>query len=127
MGLGVRGPESDIAKVLDRWIDGIIARVFSHDILNLLANNTDIPVINALSDFEHPCQALGDLATISQHKNAFKGLEVVFVGDGNNVASSLALVCSSVGINFTLSSPKGYELSAVILNEVKKRLSKLAD
>jgi len=121
VGLGVREPESDIAKVLDRWIDGIIARVFSHNSLNLLANNTDIPVINALSDFEHPCQALGDLATISQHKNSFKGLEVVFVGDGNNVASSLALVCSSVGINFTLSSPKGYELSAVILNEVKKR------
>lgn len=121
VGLGTREPESDIAKVLDRWVDGIIARVFSHNSLNLLANNTAIPVINALSDFEHPCQALGDLATISQHKGSFNGLEVVFIGDGNNVASSLALACSSVGINFTLSSPKGYELPGIILNEAKAR------
>lgn len=121
VGLGTREPESDIAKVLDRWVDGIIARVFSHNSLKLLANNTSLPVINALSDFEHPCQALGDLATINQHKGSLNGLEVVFIGDGNNVASSLALVCSSVGINFTLSSPKGYELPAIILNEAKHR------
>ncbi|MBN18675.1 MAG: ornithine carbamoyltransferase [Chloroflexi bacterium] len=121
VGLGIREPESDIAKVLDRWVDGIVARVFSHNSLDLLANNTSIPVINALSDFEHPCQALGDLATISQHKGSFEGLNVVFIGDGNNVASSLALVCASVGVNFTLSSPVDYKLPAIILNEVESR------
>ncbi len=121
VGLGVREPEADIARVLDRWVDGVIARVFSHRSLELLAEYCDIPVVNALSDFEHPCQAMGDLLTIQEHKGRLSDLKVVFVGDGNNVAASLALACASVGANFTLASPQDYKIPTVILEEVQRR------
>ena len=97
VGLGVREPESDVAGVLERWVDGIVARVSSHRSLDLLAQRASTPVVNALSDLEHPCQALGDLLTIRKHKGKLEGVEVAFIGDGNNVASSLALACASVG------------------------------
>ena len=107
VGLGVREPEADIARVLDRWVDGIIARVFSHRSLELLAKYANIPVVNALSDLEHPCQAMGDLLTIREHKGSLSDKNIAFIGDGNNVAASLALACASVGANFTLASPRG--------------------
>ena len=121
VGLGVREPEADIARVLDRWVDGTIARVFSHRSLELLAEYCDIPVVNALSDLEHPCQAMGDLLTIMEHKDTLSDLKVTFVGDGNNVAASLALACASVGANFTLASPEDYQIPTPVLEEAKRR------
>ena len=121
VGLGVREPEADVARVLERWVDGIVARVFSHRSLDLLARHTSVPVINALSDLEHPCQAIGDLLTVYEHKGDLQGLKVTFVGDGNNVASSLALACASAGADFTLSSPKGYEAPTVVWEEAGRR------
>ena len=121
VGLGVREPEADIARVLDRWVDGIIARVFSHCSLELLAEYCNIPVVNALSDLEHPCQAMGDLLTIKEHKGTLSDLKVTFVGDGNNVAASLALACASVGANFTLASPEDYQIPTPVLEEAKRR------
>lgn len=121
VGLGVREPEADIARVLDRWVDGIIARVFSHRSLELLAQYCDIPVVNALSDLEHPCQAMGDLLTIQEHKGKLSDVDVAFVGDGNNVASSLALACASVGANFTLASPEDYKMPTIVLEEAHRR------
>ena len=124
VGLGVREPEADIARVLDRWVDGIIARVFSHRSLELLANYCDIPVVNALSDLEHPCQAVGDMLTIYERKGAMADLSVAFIGDGNNVAASLALACASVGANFTLASPEAYQLPAPVLEEARRRAAR---
>ena len=121
VGLGVREPVEDVARVLDRWVDGIVARVFSHRSLQMLAEHTSIPVVNALSDLEHPCQALGDLLTVSEHKGRLDGLKVAFVGDGNNVASSLALACASAGADFVLASPGEYQLPTVVLEEARRR------
>lgn len=121
VGLGVREPVEDVARVLDRWVDGIVARVFSHRSLQLLAEHTSVPVVNALSDLEHPCQALGDLLTVSEHKGRLDGLKVAFVGDGNNVASSLALACASTGADFVLASPGEYQLPTVVLEEARRR------
>lgn len=121
VGLGVREPEADIARVLDRWVDGIIARVFSHRSLELLAEYCDIPIVNALSDLEHPCQAMGDLLTMQEHKGRLADLDVAFIGDGNNVAASLALACASVGANFTLASPEDYRIPSDIIEEAERR------
>ena len=124
VGLGVREPETDVAGVLERWVDGIVARVFSHRSLELLARRASIPVVNALSDLEHPCQALGDLLTIRQHKGRLSRVGVAFIGDGNNVASSLALACSSVGADFVLASPAGYRVPDFVWEEAIRRASR---
>lgn len=121
VGLGVREPVADVARVLDRWVDGIIARVYSHRSLEILAENTSAPVINALSDLEHPCQAIGDIVTILEKRGRLEGVRVAFVGDGNNVASSLALVCSSVGADFILAAPPQYQIPTVVWEEAKER------
>jgi len=110
IGLGVREPVQDVAHVLSQWVDCIVARVFSHTNLELLAQHADVPVINALSDYEHPCQALADLLTIYEHKDKLKGTRVAFIGDGNNVASSLALACASVETEFYIATPTAYEI-----------------
>jgi ornithine carbamoyltransferase len=121
VGMNSRENANDIAKVLDRWADGIIARVFEHSTLITLAENTTIPVINALSDQEHPCQSIADLMTMKEHKNKLDGLKVVFVGDGNNVAASLSMGCASVGADFILSCPSGYEIPPDLWSNAKKR------
>lgn len=121
IGLGTREPEADIARVLDRWVDGIIARVYSHRSLELLSQYASIPVVNALSDLEHPCQAIGDMLTIHEHKGNLDGLRLAFVGDGNNVAASLVLACASVGTDFVLASPKDYQIPDIILEEANQR------
>ena len=123
VGLGVREPEADVARVLDRWVDGIVARVFSHRSLEILAQEASVPVVNALSDLEHPCQAIGDLLTIYEHKGRLQGLKVAFVGDGNNVAASLALACASTGTDFTLASPSEHRVPATVWEEAKRRAS----
>ena len=117
IGLGVREPEADVAKVLDRLVDCVVARVFSHRSLEILAEHTSIPVVNALSDQAHPCQALGDCLTIFERIGSLEGLKVAFVGDGNNIAGSLALACSSAGMDFTIASPQNYKLPESIWNQ----------
>lgn len=107
--LGVRETVPDVAKNISRWCSGIMARVFSHDTIMELAENATIPVINALCDLEHPCQALADFQTIREHKGSFKGLKLAFIGDGNNVANSLMLLAATVGMDFAIACPEGYE------------------
>lgn len=124
VGLGTREPEADVARVLDRWVDGVVARVYSHRSLEILAEHTSVPVVNALSDLEHPCQAIADLLTIYEHKGSFEGLNVAFVGDGNNVSSSLALACSSVGANFVIASPKDYKIPTMVWEQAQQRASR---
>jgi len=115
VGLGKREAVPDVAHVLSRYVHGVVARTFLHRSLETLAEFASIPVINALSDYEHPCQALADLTTIYERKGKLKGLNLAFIGDGNNVANSLLLACSMVGINFLIASPQEYSLKDNIL------------
>jgi len=112
VGLGSREPASDVARVLSGYVDCIIARVFSHGQLEELAAYSSVPVINALSDWEHPCQIVADLLTIDEHTPGPEGLTLTFIGDGNNVARSLLLALPAVGMNFAIASPPGYNLDA---------------
>lgn len=100
---------SDTAKVLSRYVDVIMARVFSHDDIEGLASNATVPVINGLSDLSHPCQVLADLQTIKEHKGTLKGLKLAYIGDGNNMAHSLMNGCAKVGMHFAMAHPAGYE------------------
>jgi len=120
VGLGQRESVPDVARVLSRYVDIIAARTFSHQTLELLAENADLPVINALSDREHPCQALADLFTIYEKKGELSGLSLTYIGDGNNVASSLLLAASLCGMNFRLASPTGYKVPADIMKQAEK-------
>jgi ornithine carbamoyltransferase len=108
MQLGRGETISDTAKVLDRYVDAIMARVYSHDDLIVLAENADAPVINGLSDKHHPCQILADLLTITQYKKRLKGLKLAYVGDGNNVCNSLLIGCAKTGVNISVARPQGY-------------------
>jgi ornithine carbamoyltransferase len=110
VGLGQREAVSDVARVLSRYVDAIAARTFSHQTLEVLASYSSVPVVNALSDWEHPCQALADLLTIYERKGELNGLTLAFVGDGNNVARSLMLAASLTGMNFRIASPPGYAI-----------------
>ncbi len=116
VGLGKRESVSDVACVLSRYVDAIVARTFSHQTLEMLAGSSSVPVINALSDWEHPCQALADLFTIYEKKGELDGLTLAFVGDGNNVAHSLLLAASLMGMNFRIASPGGYRVQDRILH-----------
>ncbi len=124
IGLGTREPAEDVARVLDRWVDGIVARVFSHRSLEILAEHFQAPVINALSDLEHPCQAVGDLLTIREHKGNFGDVRVAWVGDGNNVSGSLALACASVGADFVMATPEGYRLPSPVWDAASHRAAR---
>ena len=119
VGLGKREAVSDVARVLSRYVDCIVARVNEHSSLEELGEYASVPVINALSDLEHPCQVLADLQTIAGHKKALKGLRMAFVGDGNNVARSLCLGAASVGMSFAIASPSGYGLDEDTLSEAR--------
>ncbi len=120
VGLGKREPAADIARVLSRYVDGIAARTFSQETLQILAGHSSVPVINALSNLEHPCQALSDLFTIYEKKGRLPGLTLAFIGDGNNVANSLLLSACLVGMNFHLASPQGYDVKEEVLNQGKE-------
>jgi len=120
VGLGTREAVPDVAHVLSRYVQGIVARTYAHKSLETLAAYSTIPVINALSDHEHPCQALSDLVTIFEKKGKFKGLTMAYIGDGNNVANSLLLACSMVGINFLIASPEDYSLKDPVLKVANK-------
>jgi len=120
VGMGKREPAVDIARVLSRYVDGIAARTFSQETVQILADNSSVPVINALSNLEHPCQALSDLFTIYEKKGRLPGLTLAFIGDGNNVANSLLLSSCLVGMNFHFASPPGYEVKEEVLNQGKE-------
>jgi ornithine carbamoyltransferase len=111
IGLGQRESVADVARVLSRYVDAIMARVFAHGHVVELARYSDKPVVNGLSDYEHPCQALADLFTVYEHKGTLKGLKLTFLGDGNNVARSLMLACALSGMEFAIASPPGYQLN----------------
>ncbi|MBI3923781.1 MAG: ornithine carbamoyltransferase [Armatimonadetes bacterium] len=107
--LGVRESVADVARNLSRWVDGIMARTFSHKTVADLAEYAEVPVINGLSDLEHPCQALADFLTIHERKGDLRGITLAYIGDGNNVANSLMLLAARVGTSFVVACPSGYE------------------
>lgn len=115
--LGERESTEDIALVLSRYVDIIMARVFGHDIVEELAKHATVPVINGLSDFEHPCQILADLLTIRERRGALPGQRVTYVGDGNNVAHSLMYGAARTGMHMTICTPPGFEPQANVLSE----------
>jgi ornithine carbamoyltransferase len=115
IGLGSRESIADVARTLSRYVDIIAARTFAHVTVESLAKYATVPVINALSDGEHPCQALADIMTIYEKKGKLEGLNLAYIGDGNNVANSLFLACATVGANFRIASPEGYELCKEIM------------
>lgn len=109
--MGDREPIADVARVLSRMVHGIAARTFAHQTVLDLARWSDVPVINALSDLEHPCQVLADLLTLREHLGTLRGTRLAYVGDGNNVARSLAFASVLAGIDFSCASPEGFELT----------------
>lgn len=111
IGLGKRESIADVARVLSGYVDIIMARVFDHEHILQLAKWAEVPVINGLSDYNHPCQGMADALTIYEEFGSLKGLNVTFIGDGNNVAVSLMNICSKLGANFIHSGPAGYLLS----------------
>jgi ornithine carbamoyltransferase len=121
VGLDTRESAEDIARILSGWVSAMVCRVFEHSTLERMAANSLVPVINALSDLEHPCQALADLLTIRQHLKDFPHVTVAFLGDANNCALSLGLACASLGIQFRIASPKGYGFSADTLQHINNR------
>jgi len=110
IGLGKRESIADVSKVLSGFVDAIMARVFSHAHILELAQHAGVPVINGLSEFNHPCQAMADALTMLEHHGELKGLNLAYVGDGNNVAVSLMHLSAQMGMNFTASSPEGYQI-----------------
>jgi len=122
IGLGKREAISDIARVMSGYVEAIMARVFEHEHVVELARWASIPVINGLSDYNHPCQAMADALTIQEEFGSLKGVNVAFVGDGNNVATSLLHICAKLGANFSIASPKGYELPLKVV-ELGKQIA----
>lgn len=118
IGVGEREAPADVARNLERWVGGIVARTFSHQMVEELATNASVPVINGLSDFEHPCQALADLMTMREHLGDLGGLTLAWVGDSNNVSRSLAELCARTGVHFRIGAPEGYSFDAAFLKEV---------
>lgn len=121
IGMGKREPVSDVAKVVSRMSDVIVARTFAHETVAQLAEFSRVPVINALSDLEHPCQILADYMTVLEKKKKLKGLTVAYVGDcENNVTHSLALGAAMLQMNFRCASPKGYEMKREVIRQAKR-------
>jgi ornithine carbamoyltransferase len=115
--IGAREPLKDVARNLDRWVNGIVARVFSQGTVEELARWSSVPVINALSDVYHPCQALADMQTLRERFGETRGLKLAFVGDGNNVAHSLMLSAVRLGMDFAIATPRGFEPNAEIVQQ----------
>ncbi len=117
--IGAREPIQDIARNLDRWVNVIVARTFTQNTVDSLAKWSSVPVINALSDLYHPCQALADILTLTEHLGSLRGRKLAFLGDGNNVAHSLMLSASRLGMNFALACPEGYAPNPGILSQAE--------
>jgi len=118
--LDARETLSDIAHNLERWVDVIVLRTFAHETIDQMARYASVPVINALSDMEHPCQALADYFTLQERFGDLKNICLAYVGDGNNMAHSLLLTCACVGSSIRIATPKGYEANAKIVAEARK-------
>lgn len=119
-GIGKREPVKDIARVLSRYVSGIMARTFEHNTVTELAEYATVPVINALTDWSHPCQAMADVLTIREHCKEIEGVKIAYVGDGNNVARSLAFACAKLGMKLAVASPAGYELDAETIEKANQ-------
>ncbi len=120
IGLGGRESVADVARVLSRYVDGIMARVFAHDHVVQLAQYSRVPVINGLSDFTHPCQGLTDLFTVWEKLGRLSGVKLTYVGDGNNVATSLMFAGAKLGVHVTVGSPKGYEPKPEVVERARE-------
>ncbi len=120
IGLGQRESIADVARVLSGYVDAIMARVFEHKHILELAKWSSIPVINGLSDYNHPCQAMADALTIVEKFGDLKGLNVAYIGDGNNVAVSLMHICAKLGANFTIASPECYDIVPNAIEDARK-------
>jgi ornithine carbamoyltransferase len=118
--LDAREKLSDIAHNIERWVDVIVLRTFAHETIEGMARHASIPVINALSDLEHPCQALADYFTLQEHFGDLKKISLAYVGDGNNVAHSLLLTCACTGSSIRIATPKGFEPNAKIVADARK-------
>ncbi|MBN2182666.1 MAG: ornithine carbamoyltransferase [Sedimentisphaerales bacterium] len=119
-GIGKREPVKDIARILSRYVDGIMARTFEHSTVTELAQYASVPVINALTDWSHPCQAMADVLTIEEHFDDIKGINIAFIGDGNNVARSLAFACAKLGMKMIVATPAGYELDTETIDRANQ-------
>jgi ornithine carbamoyltransferase len=119
-GLGKREPIKDFTRVLNGYVDVIVARTFSHSTVLELVQYASVPVINALTDLSHPCQAMADMLTIQEHLGKLEGRRLVYIGDGNNVACSLAVACVRLGLVFVIAAPQGYELPEDFVSRMKQ-------
>jgi len=126
VGLGWRETASDFARTMNEYVDAMVLRVFKHATLTNMSQYSTVPIINGLSDEAHPCQTVADLLTMREIFGEFKGLTVVFVGDGNNVARSLARGCAMMGIRFRLAAPKGYAFDKSFRTDLQKLAPKSA-
>ena len=117
VGIGQRETAADVGRNLSRWVDAIVMRTFAHDTLVEVASAASVPVVNALSDREHPCQALADLLTLRQHLGDVRGRTLAFVGDGNNVCHSLLLAGGLAGLHLRVATPPGYEPDPNVVRE----------
>jgi ornithine carbamoyltransferase len=118
--LGERESIADVARNVERWVDVIVLRTYAHDTITEMAANSRVPVINALSDFEHPCQALADFMTLEEHFGNVAGLNFTYVGDGNNVCHSLMLTGAQLGVNVTVATPRGYSPDIEIVTKARE-------
>jgi ornithine carbamoyltransferase len=118
--LGQRESIPDVARSLERWIDGIVARTFTQESIDALAQNASIPVINALSDRYHPCQALSDFFTLQERFGGLRGLKLAYVGDGNNVCHSLLSIAARAGAHLRIATPSGYDPDPAVVSEAKR-------
>ncbi len=125
VGLGTREPVADVARVLSGMCDGIMARTFEHEKVVQLAQHATVPVVNGLTDYNHPCQAMADLMTIKEHFGDLAGRTVAYIGDGNNVARSLAIACGKFGMDFAIATPAGYELDQVDVERILRAAPKM--
>jgi len=117
--IGRGEPVKDTARVLSRYVDGIMIRTFSHAEVEELAHYAQIPIVNGLTDLLHPCQALADIFTVNEHKGTVKGLKLAYLGDGNNMVNALLHTCAKVGMDITVACPVGYEPNPVIMAEAQ--------
>ncbi len=113
--LGKRESVADVARVISRYVDVVMARVFGHEDLVELARYATVPVINGLSDYNHPCQGIADFLTMRENKGALRGRKLAFVGDGNNVATTLLFGATKLGMDFAIATPRGYELHPAVM------------
>jgi ornithine carbamoyltransferase len=124
VGLGVRETVPDFARTMSQYVDGVVLRTYKQETVETFARHATIPVINGLSNYYHPCQALGDLLTMREEFGDLGGQTVVFVGDGNNVARSLAIGCGKLGVRFILAAPDGYGFDETFLDNYRRQVSK---